>query len=69
MRASKLILCVETRDICYLQWIIESYDGMANMRTTDPIRGEVEISIAPGCGEEINALINRLKHDGSIHVR
>jgi len=52
-----------------LQWIIEAYDGMASMRTVNPKTGEIEISIAPGCREEILSLINHLKEEGIIHVR
>lgn len=65
----KLILSIEKSEICYLQWIIESYDGMAIMRTLDPMNGTVEISIAPGCTEEIVSLIDYLKEDGSIHLK
>jgi len=65
----KLILSIEKREICYFQWIIESYDGMAIMRTIDPKDGTVEISIAPGCTKEILSVINSLKDDGSIHVK
>jgi hypothetical protein len=68
-RTRKCILSVEKSEICYLQWILESYDGMAIMRTIDPTNGTVEISIAPGCMEEITSLINYLKEDGSIHLR
>jgi hypothetical protein len=67
-RTRKVILSIEKSEICYLQWIIESYDGMAVMRTIDPANGTVEISIAPGCMEEIVSLIDYLKEDGSIHV-
>lgn len=49
--------------------MIESYDGMAIMRTIDPMNGTVEISIAPGCREEIVSLINYLKEEGSIHLK
>jgi hypothetical protein len=52
-----------------LQWIIESYDGMAAMRTIDPMNGAVEISVAPGCTKEILFLINYLKEEGSIHLK
>jgi hypothetical protein len=65
----KYILSIEKSEICYLQWIIESYDGMAIMRTLDPMTGAVEISIAPGCTEEIVSLIDYLKEDGSIHLK
>ncbi len=68
-RTRKLILSIEKSEICYLQWIIESYDGMAIMRTIDPKNGTVEISIAPGCIKEILSVINCLKEDGSIHVK
>jgi hypothetical protein len=65
----KYILSINTREICYLQWIIESYDGMASMRTINPVNGDIEISISPGCKEEIFSLIKYLKGEGSIHVR
>lgn len=39
------------------------------MRTIDPVNGKVEISIAPGCTEEILSLINYLHEEGSIHVK
>jgi len=69
MQTVKLILSIEKREICYLQWIIESYDGMASMRTIDPAHGKVEISFAPGCRGEIFSLIRRLEEDRSIHVK
>jgi len=64
MQTSKYILFVERNEICYLQWIIESYDGMASMRTINPANGEIEISIAPGCKEEIFSLLRYLKEEG-----
>lgn len=69
MQTRKYILSIEKSEICYLQWIIESYDGMAIMRTMDPMSGTVEISIAPGCTEEIVSLIDWLKEEGSIHLK
>lgn len=68
MQTSKYILSVRRNEICYLQWIIESYDGMASMRTINPVNGEIEISLSPGCEEEIFSLINYLKEEGGIHV-
>jgi hypothetical protein len=66
---SKYILSIDRKEICWLQWVIESYGGMASVRTIDPADGEIEISIAPGCDEEILSLINYLKEEGSIHVK
>ena len=68
MQTSKYIFSVRRNEICYLQWIIESYDGMASMRTINPVNGEIEISLPPGCEEEIFSLINYLKEEGGIHV-
>jgi len=68
-QTSKYILSIDRKEICYLQWIIESYDGMASVRTINPANGEIEISIAPGYKEDIFSLIEYLKEEGSIHVK
>ncbi len=67
-QTGKYLLSIDRKEICYLQWIIESYNGMASMRTINPANGEIEISIAPGCKEDIVSLIESLKEEGSIHV-
>jgi Domain of unknown function (DUF4911) len=67
-QTGKYLLYIDRKEICYLQWIIESYNGMASMRTINPANGEIEISIAPGCKEDIVSLIESLKEEGSIHV-
>jgi hypothetical protein len=41
---------------------------MASMRTIDPAKGHIEISIAPGCEKEMFWLINHLSDEESIHV-
>jgi len=68
-QTSKYTLSIDRKEICWLQWVIESYGGMASVRTIDPANGEIEISIAPGCDEEILSLISYLKEEGSIHVK
>ena len=67
-QTGKYLLSIARKEICYLQWIIESYDGMASMRTINPVNGEIEISIVPGCKEDIVSLIKSLQEEGSIHV-
>ena len=47
---------------------MESYDGMANVRTIDPANGEIEISVVPDCRKEIISLIKYLKEEENIHV-
>jgi len=68
-QTSRYQFSVDREEICYLQWIIEAYDGMASMRTINSKTGEIEISIAPGCREEIFSLTNHLEEEEIIHVR
>jgi len=67
-QTGKYLLSIERKEICYLQWIIESYDGMASMRTINSVNGEIEISIAPECEEDVVSLIKSLQKEGSIHI-
>ena len=69
MKTTIYKLSINKDEICYLQWIIESYGGMATVRTINPSEGEVEISICPGCQDDILSLLTYLKEEGSIHVR
>jgi hypothetical protein len=68
-QTSRHHISVNREEICYLQWIIEGYDGMASMRTINPKTGGIEISIAPGCRKEMLSLINHLKEEEFIHGR
>lgn len=68
METNRIILCIPRKDICYFQWIIESYDGMANMSTIDPARGTVQISVTPDRKEEVLSLIKYLKEEERINV-
>ena len=67
-QTGKYLLSIDRKEICYLQWIIESYDGMASMRTISSVNGEIEISIAPECKEDVVSLIKSLQKEGSVHI-
>lgn len=69
MKSNKFILYVPKKEISYLQWIIESYDGMAIMRTIDPEYGKIEILPAHNCENEILSLIQYLQKEEKINVR
>jgi hypothetical protein len=51
---------VDRRDIMYLRATIESYDGMAVVRTLDPGEAVIELLIAPGCQDSVKNLIEDL---------
>ncbi len=57
---------VETRDIHYIRSTMESYDGMALVRTVDPGPALLEVMIAPGCEEHVMALVRDLEKKEGI---
>ena len=69
MKSNKFIFYVPKREISYLQWIIESYDGIASMRTIDKEYGKIEIFAAPNCENEVLSLMKYLQIGERIDVR
>jgi hypothetical protein len=61
MKATKLLFQVERKEIHYIQSTLESYDGMAVVRTADPGRAVIEVRVAPGCEPLVLELIDDLK--------
>ena len=55
---------MDRRDISYLRWTIESYDGMAVVRTLDPHAAFIEIMISPGCEDLVLELLDSLREEG-----
>lgn len=54
---------VDRREICFLRFIFEAYDGMATMTTADSEKGHVVFHIAPGCEADVEMILNDLKAD------
>ena len=52
---------IRRKDIAYFKFIIESYEGMAVVRTKDPSEAIVELMIAPGWEQEVDALLEGLR--------
>ena len=66
----KAIFMVKREDIDYIRNTLESYDGMALVRTLDPYKALIEIYISPRCEEWIYELIYSLKRrEGIFFVR
>ena len=59
---------VERRDISFLRFILEGYEGAAVLTTVDADNGIVGVRIAPGREQEIAALLDALTADGVIMV-
>lgn len=54
---------VDRREIAFIKFIVEAYDGIAVMETLDPMAGIVVFHIAPGCERDIDALLEDLKRE------
>ena len=56
-------LRIDRREICFLKFILEAYDGIASLTTIDAHQGIVMIRIAPGCEGDVEAVLQDLKKD------
>ncbi len=54
---------VDRREIAFMKFIFEAYDGIAVLETLDPKAGVVVFHIAPGCEPDANAILQDLKRD------
>jgi len=52
----------------YLRATIESYDGMAVVRTIDPSEALIELLIAPGCEAFVDELLDDLRNREMIKI-
>jgi hypothetical protein len=52
---------VDRREIAYIKFVIESYDGVGLLSTVEPQSGLIVIRIPPGCEELIDDIISDLK--------
>jgi hypothetical protein len=68
MRSLRKTYKVKKKDINYIRWTVESYDGAGLVRTLDPIAGYIEVLISPGCENIIDALLSSLRDDEGIDI-
>ncbi len=61
-------LRVNRRDIAFLKFILEGYDGLAQLTTVDPAMGKVSLMIAPGCEATARALLEDLKKELMMEI-
>jgi hypothetical protein len=59
----KKFLRVDRREICFLKFILEAYDGIATLTTIDAHQGIIMLRIAPGCEGDVEAVLQDLKKD------
>ena len=54
---------IDRREIAFLKFILEAYDGIGIIKTQDPDRGVISILIAPGCQKQVTEILQYLKKD------
>ncbi len=54
---------VHRQDIAYFKFIIESYEGMAVVRTKDPQEAVIELMVAPGWEKELEKVLEGLRKE------
>jgi len=54
---------VDRREIAYLKFILEAYDGLAVVSTLDPEAGLLVLRISPGCESDVEIIMQDLKRD------
>jgi hypothetical protein len=52
---------VDRRQIHFLKFILEGYDGVAVLTTIDPSEGLVVLHIGPGCQSMVDVIIQDLQ--------
>ena len=60
---------VDRKEISYLRFTLESYDGMAAVTTLDPYTALIKVSIVPGCEEIVSELLDSLKNQEGLRIK
>ncbi|MDJ0721487.1 MAG: DUF4911 domain-containing protein [Desulfobacterales bacterium] len=59
---------IDRRDISFLRYILEAYDGMAVVTTRDAAQGIVSVTVAPGCEGVVAGVLEALTTAGEIYL-
>ncbi len=57
---------LQRKDIAFFKFIIESYEGLAVVRTKDPREAVVELMVAPGWEKDLKEVLEALCKEISI---
>ena len=60
-----ILLRVARRDIAYVKFVIESYEGVAVTRTVDPAAGVVVVLVAPDFLADARRIVAALAAEGA----
>ena len=63
MESTRLRLTIDRRKIGWLKFLLESYEGLALLRTLDPQAGRVILLIGPGAETETFELLEAIRDE------
>ena len=66
MDTISLLIQIPPHEIAYLNFVLESYEGVAAVRTVDPRKGIVELMISPHYQEETKEILKSLAEEFPI---
>ena len=68
LRTLRRFYRINRRDISFLRFILEAYDGVALLTTQDAQQGIVSLTIAPGCETLVDGIIGSLAAGEDIMI-
>jgi hypothetical protein len=68
-QTTRFVFRVKRKDIAYLRSTIESYDGMAVVRTIDPSAALIETLVSPGCETTFLELVDHLAQAEALRLQ
>ena len=66
MDTISLLIQIPPHEIAYLNFVFESYEGVAAVRTVDPQNGIVELMVPPHYQEETKEILKSLAEEFPI---
>ena len=66
MDTISIIIQIPPEEIAYLNFVLESYEGVAAVRTVDPREGIVKLMVSPSYQEEIQEILKSLAEEFPI---
>ncbi|MCJ7774467.1 MAG: DUF4911 domain-containing protein [Desulfobacterales bacterium] len=59
----KQVYRVDRKEISFLRFLFEGYDGIAVIKTIDPQKGVILLYISPGCEDDVEMILKDLKKE------
>lgn len=66
MQTTVRCLRIDRRRISYVKFILEAYDNVAVLSTLDARQGLVTVTVAPGCADLVDGILESLAESCNI---